>query len=87
MLPGVVVPSSGLPDVKQGECCTVTVVSSRSVIKMVKKPEGTEFWFIFLQTGSSIAAHWQQTRSLTQHYVAENSNSVNSVKIWVTVPK
>lgn len=47
MLPGVVVPSSGLPDVKQGDCCAVTVVSSRSVIKMAKKqkkqPEGTEF--------------------------------------------
>lgn len=33
MLPGVVVPSGGLPDVKQGNCCAVTVVSSRYVMK------------------------------------------------------
>ncbi|XP_056130384.1 eukaryotic translation initiation factor 2D [Lampris incognitus] len=30
MLPGVVVPSSGLPVVKQGDCCAVTVVSNRA---------------------------------------------------------
>lgn len=29
MLPGVVVPSSGLPDVKQGDCCAVTLVNNR----------------------------------------------------------
>lgn len=75
MLPGVVVPSSGLPDVKHGECCAVTVVSSRSVVKMVEKnPESTDFWFIFLQTGSSIAALWKQTHSLTQHYVENVEN-------------
>ncbi|KAF7655650.1 hypothetical protein LDENG_00053060 [Lucifuga dentata] len=32
MLPGVVVPSSGLPDVKQGECCSVTVVNNRAPV-------------------------------------------------------
>ncbi|GAA6216376.1 eukaryotic translation initiation factor 2D [Lates japonicus] len=32
MLPGVVVPSSGLPDVKQGDCCAVTVVSNRAPV-------------------------------------------------------
>lgn len=31
MLPGVVLPSSGLPDVKGGDCCAVTVVGSRYV--------------------------------------------------------
>lgn len=30
MLPGVVVPSSGLPDVKQGDCCAVTLVNNRA---------------------------------------------------------
>lgn len=30
MLPGVVLPSSGLPDVKQGDCCAVTVVNNRA---------------------------------------------------------
>ncbi|XP_034733374.1 eukaryotic translation initiation factor 2D [Etheostoma cragini] len=28
MLPGVVAPSSGLPDVKQGDCCSVTLVNN-----------------------------------------------------------
>ncbi|XP_029011212.1 eukaryotic translation initiation factor 2D isoform X2 [Betta splendens] len=32
MLPGVVVPSSGLPDVKQGDCCSVTVVNNRAPV-------------------------------------------------------
>ncbi|KAM9342222.1 eukaryotic translation initiation factor 2D [Pholidichthys leucotaenia] len=32
MLPGVVVPSCGLPDVKQGDCCAVTVVNSRAAV-------------------------------------------------------
>lgn len=29
MLPGVVLPSSGLPDMKRGACCAVTVVGNR----------------------------------------------------------
>ncbi|XP_070765954.1 eukaryotic translation initiation factor 2D isoform X2 [Enoplosus armatus] len=32
MLPGVVVSSSGLPDVKRGDCCAVTVVSNRAPV-------------------------------------------------------
>ncbi|XP_042347858.1 eukaryotic translation initiation factor 2D [Plectropomus leopardus] len=32
MLPGVVVPPSGLPDVKQGDCCAVTLVSNRAPV-------------------------------------------------------
>ncbi|XP_078111393.1 eukaryotic translation initiation factor 2D [Sander vitreus] len=32
MLPGVVVPSSGLPDVKQGDCCSVTLVNNRAPV-------------------------------------------------------
>ncbi|XP_059188695.1 eukaryotic translation initiation factor 2D [Centropristis striata] len=32
MLPGVVVPSSGLPDVQQGNCCSVTLVNSRAPV-------------------------------------------------------
>ncbi|XP_067384352.1 eukaryotic translation initiation factor 2D isoform X2 [Channa argus] len=32
MLPGVVVPSSGLLDVKQGECCAVTLVNNRAPV-------------------------------------------------------
>lgn len=32
MLPGVVVPPSGLPDVKQGECCAVTIVNNRAPV-------------------------------------------------------
>ncbi|KAM3871844.1 eukaryotic translation initiation factor 2D [Diretmus argenteus] len=32
MLPGVVVPSSGLPEVKRGDCCAVKVTSSRAPI-------------------------------------------------------
>uniref|UniRef100_UPI0037E8580A eukaryotic translation initiation factor 2D n=1 Tax=Semicossyphus pulcher TaxID=241346 RepID=UPI0037E8580A len=32
MLPGVVVPSSGLPDVKRGDCCAVTLVNNRSPV-------------------------------------------------------
>lgn len=35
MLPGVVMPSSGLPDVQQGDSCAVTVVGNRSVIESV----------------------------------------------------
>uniref|UniRef100_A0A3P8SVB3 Eukaryotic translation initiation factor 2D n=1 Tax=Amphiprion percula TaxID=161767 RepID=A0A3P8SVB3_AMPPE len=34
MLPGVVVPSSGLPDVKQGDCCAVTVVSNGAPVAL-----------------------------------------------------
>ncbi|KAM7411680.1 hypothetical protein PAMA_021591 [Pampus argenteus] len=32
MLPGVVVPPSGLPDVKRGDCCAVTVVNNRAPV-------------------------------------------------------
>lgn len=32
MLPGVVLPSSGLPDMKRGDCCAVTVVGSRTPV-------------------------------------------------------
>ncbi|CAN9515489.1 unnamed protein product [Ophioblennius macclurei] len=32
MLPGVVVPPRGLPDVKRGACCAVTVVSNRAPV-------------------------------------------------------
>uniref|UniRef100_A0A8D0A056 Eukaryotic translation initiation factor 2D n=1 Tax=Sander lucioperca TaxID=283035 RepID=A0A8D0A056_SANLU len=32
MLPGVVAPSSGLPDVKQGDCCSVTLVNNRAPV-------------------------------------------------------
>ncbi|XP_023278572.1 eukaryotic translation initiation factor 2D [Seriola lalandi dorsalis] len=32
MLPGVVVPSSGLPDVKRGDCCAVTLVNNRAPV-------------------------------------------------------
>ncbi|TKS77755.1 Eukaryotic translation initiation factor 2D [Collichthys lucidus] len=32
MLPGVVVPPSGIPDVKQGNCCAITVVSNRAPV-------------------------------------------------------
>uniref|UniRef100_UPI003AAF9D2B eukaryotic translation initiation factor 2D isoform X1 n=1 Tax=Centroberyx gerrardi TaxID=166262 RepID=UPI003AAF9D2B len=32
MLPGVVVPSSGLPEVKRGDCCAVRVVSNRAPV-------------------------------------------------------
>lgn len=32
MLPGVVVPSSGLPDVKQGDCCAVALVNNRAPV-------------------------------------------------------
>ncbi|XP_070825191.1 eukaryotic translation initiation factor 2D isoform X1 [Chaetodon trifascialis] len=32
MLPGVVVPSVGLPAVKQGDCCAVTVVNNRAPV-------------------------------------------------------
>uniref|UniRef100_A0A674N2H3 Eukaryotic translation initiation factor 2D n=1 Tax=Takifugu rubripes TaxID=31033 RepID=A0A674N2H3_TAKRU len=32
MLPGVVLPSSGLPHVQQGDCCAVTVVSNRAPV-------------------------------------------------------
>ncbi|XP_069580177.1 eukaryotic translation initiation factor 2D [Brachyistius frenatus] len=32
MLPGVVVPSCGLPDVKQGDCCAVTVLNKRAPV-------------------------------------------------------
>ncbi|XP_068585885.1 eukaryotic translation initiation factor 2D [Cebidichthys violaceus] len=32
MLPGVVVPSSGLPDVNPGDCCSVTLVNSRAPV-------------------------------------------------------
>ncbi|KAM9350372.1 eukaryotic translation initiation factor 2D [Symphorus nematophorus] len=32
MLPGVVLPSTGLPDVKQGNCCAVSVVNNRAPV-------------------------------------------------------
>ncbi|XP_040911562.1 eukaryotic translation initiation factor 2D [Toxotes jaculatrix] len=32
MLPGVVMPSTGLPDLKQGDCCAVTVVNNRAPV-------------------------------------------------------
>nr|XP_020441097.1 eukaryotic translation initiation factor 2D [Monopterus albus] len=32
MLPGVVVPSSGLPDLKQGDCCAVTLVNNSAPV-------------------------------------------------------
>ncbi|XP_068607112.1 eukaryotic translation initiation factor 2D [Brachionichthys hirsutus] len=32
MLPGVVVPSSGLPDVKRGDCCAVTMVNNSAPV-------------------------------------------------------
>ncbi|XP_019123305.1 eukaryotic translation initiation factor 2D [Larimichthys crocea] len=32
MLPGVVLPPSGIPDVKQGNCCAITVVSNRAPV-------------------------------------------------------
>ncbi|XP_040007517.1 eukaryotic translation initiation factor 2D [Xiphias gladius] len=32
MLPGVVVPTSGLPDVTQGDCCAVTLVNNRAPV-------------------------------------------------------
>uniref|UniRef100_A0A8C2X2E7 Eukaryotic translation initiation factor 2D n=1 Tax=Cyclopterus lumpus TaxID=8103 RepID=A0A8C2X2E7_CYCLU len=32
MLPGVVVPSSGLPEVKRGDCCSVTLVNNRAPV-------------------------------------------------------
>ncbi|XP_054652345.1 eukaryotic translation initiation factor 2D isoform X3 [Dunckerocampus dactyliophorus] len=32
MLPGVVVPSSGLPDLKKGDCCAVTIVNNRAPV-------------------------------------------------------
>uniref|UniRef100_A0A8C9VN95 Eukaryotic translation initiation factor 2D n=1 Tax=Scleropages formosus TaxID=113540 RepID=A0A8C9VN95_SCLFO len=32
MLPGVVVPSQGLPEVKQGDCCAITVVRNRAPV-------------------------------------------------------
>lgn len=35
MLPGVVMPSGGLPDVQQGDSCAITVVGNRSVIQLV----------------------------------------------------
>ncbi|XP_048873255.1 eukaryotic translation initiation factor 2D isoform X3 [Brienomyrus brachyistius] len=34
MLPGVVVPPEGLPDVRQGDCCAVTVVKNRAPVAM-----------------------------------------------------
>lgn len=36
MLPGVVVPSCGLPDVNQGDCCAVTVVKNRAPVAVGK---------------------------------------------------
>nr|XP_057907988.1 eukaryotic translation initiation factor 2D isoform X2 [Doryrhamphus excisus] len=32
MLPGVVVPSNGLPEIKKGDCCAVTVVNNRAPV-------------------------------------------------------
>ncbi|XP_008302855.1 eukaryotic translation initiation factor 2D [Stegastes partitus] len=34
MLPGVVVPSSGLPGVKRGDCCAVTIVNNRAPVAL-----------------------------------------------------
>uniref|UniRef100_A0A1A7YIE1 Eukaryotic translation initiation factor 2D n=1 Tax=Iconisemion striatum TaxID=60296 RepID=A0A1A7YIE1_9TELE len=36
MLPGVVVPSCGLPDVNQGDCCSVTIVNNRAPVAVGK---------------------------------------------------
>ncbi|XP_037539876.1 eukaryotic translation initiation factor 2D [Nematolebias whitei] len=36
MLPGVVVPSCGLPDVNQGDCCAVTIVNNRAPVAVGK---------------------------------------------------
>ncbi|XP_013871812.1 eukaryotic translation initiation factor 2D [Austrofundulus limnaeus] len=36
MLPGVVVPSCGLPDVNQGDCCAVTIVKNRAPVAVGK---------------------------------------------------
>ncbi|XP_061590804.1 eukaryotic translation initiation factor 2D [Cololabis saira] len=41
MLPGVVVPSSGLPDVRQGESCAVTVVNNRAPVAVGKAAVST----------------------------------------------
>lgn len=35
MLPGVVVPACGLPDVNQGDCCAVTIVNNRFVLNHI----------------------------------------------------
>uniref|UniRef100_A0A1A8EIN3 Eukaryotic translation initiation factor 2D n=1 Tax=Nothobranchius kadleci TaxID=1051664 RepID=A0A1A8EIN3_NOTKA len=36
MLPGVVVPSCGLPDVNQGDCCSVAIVNNRAPVAVGK---------------------------------------------------
>ncbi|XP_012719125.2 eukaryotic translation initiation factor 2D [Fundulus heteroclitus] len=36
MLPGVVMPSCGLPDVKQGSCCAVAIVNNRAPVAVGK---------------------------------------------------
>ncbi|MED6241137.1 hypothetical protein ATANTOWER_031751 [Ataeniobius toweri] len=36
MLPGVVMPSCGLPDVKQGSCCAVAIVNNRAPVAIGK---------------------------------------------------
>lgn len=47
MLPGVVMPSGGLPDVQQGDSCAITVVGNRSVIQPVY------LIFIYLKLGEA----------------------------------
>ncbi|KAF6730454.1 Eukaryotic translation initiation factor 2D [Oryzias melastigma] len=41
MLPGVVVPSRGLPEVKQGDCCAVTLVNNKAPIAVGKAAVST----------------------------------------------
>ncbi|XP_078806642.1 eukaryotic translation initiation factor 2D isoform X2 [Oryzias latipes] len=41
MLPGVVVPSRGLPEVNQGDCCSVTLVNNRAPVAVGKAAVST----------------------------------------------
>lgn len=40
MLPGVVVPSCGIPEVKQGDCCGITIVNNRYVLIIINEKYG-----------------------------------------------
>ncbi|XP_037336440.2 eukaryotic translation initiation factor 2D [Pungitius pungitius] len=42
MLPGVVAPSSGLPHVKRGDCCSVTLVKNRAPVAVGNAASSTE---------------------------------------------
>ncbi|KAL6119125.1 eif2d [Pungitius sinensis] len=42
MLPGVVAPSSGLPHVKRGDCCSVTLVNNRAPVAVGNAASSTE---------------------------------------------